>query len=240
MRNLKVSEEKLNNYEETEYKCTKCRDMTFIIDDGVAIPCECRALRVAEDILNKSGIGKEFRNKRFDNFDFSRSMGTMQGYKSALEYENQFLNIENTRRNSIMFLGQVGSGKTHLSMAIANELMDRGIGVIYMGYRDAITNIKQNMLDSVYYNRVMNRYKNARVLFIDDLFKGKITDSDINIMFELINYRYFNNLPMIISSECSVGKLLDIDEALGSRLVEMTKGRVIELRGKELNYRIYG
>jgi len=214
--------------------------MTFIIDDGVAIPCECRALRVAEDILNKSGIGKEFRNKRFDNFDFSRNMAIMQGYKSALEYENQFLDIENTRCNSIMFLGQVGSGKTHLSMAIANELMDRGIGVIYMGYRDAITNIKQNMLDSVYYNRVMNRYKNARVLYIDDLFKGKITDSDINIMFELINHRYFNNLPMIISSELSVGRLLDIDEALGSRLVEMTKGRVVELRGKELNYRIYG
>ena len=29
----------------------------------------------------------------------------------------------------------------------------------------------------------MNRYKNARVLFVDDLFKGKITDSDVNIMF---------------------------------------------------------
>ena len=240
MKNLNKSESLSKKCEETEYKCIKCRDMTFIIDDGVAIPCECRALRVAEDILKKSGIGKEFRNKRFDNFDFSRNMAIMKGYKSALEYENKFLDIENTRCNSIMFLGQVGSGKTHLSMAIANELMDRGIGVIYMGYRDAITNIKQNMLDSVYYNRVMNRYKNARVLFVDDLFKGKITDSDINIMFELINHRYFNNLPMIVSSECGVGRLLDIDEALGSRLVEMTKGRVMEIRGKELNYRIYG
>ncbi|MBP3916490.1 hypothetical protein [Clostridium sp.] len=43
----------------------------------------------AKEILNKSGIGKEFRNKRFDNFDFSRSM------------------------------------------AIANELMDTGILIIY-------------------------------------------------------------------------------------------------------------
>ena len=77
------------------------------------------------------------------------------------------------------------------------------------------------------------------VLFVDDLFKGKITDSDINIMFELINHRYFNNLPVIISSECGVGRLLDIDEALGSRLVEMSRGRVVELRGRELNYRMY-
>ena len=225
---------------EESYKCTKCRDMTFILVENEALPCECRALREAEDILKKSGIGKEFRNKRFDNFDFSRSMATMESYKKAMDYENEFLDIENNRCNSVMFLGQVGSGKTHLSMAICNELMDRGVSVIYMGYRDCITNIKQNMLDSVYYNKVMNRYKNARVLFVDDLFKGKITDSGVNIMFELINHRYFNNLPVIISSECSVGRLLDVDEALGSRLVEMTKGRVVELRGRELNYRIYG
>ena len=109
--------------EETEdnYRCKKCRDMTFIIDDGIATPCECRALREAEDILKKSGIGREFRNKRFDNFDFSRSMATMKGYKNAMDYENEFLDIENSRCNSIMFLGQVGSGKTHLSMAICNE-----------------------------------------------------------------------------------------------------------------------
>ena len=39
--------------EETEksYKCTKCRDMTFILVENEALPCECRALREAEDIL---------------------------------------------------------------------------------------------------------------------------------------------------------------------------------------------
>ena len=96
------------------------------------------------------------------------------------------------------------------------------------------------MMDSVYYNKMMNRYKNARVLFVDDLFKGKINDSDINIMFELINHRYFNNLPMIVSCEFSVGRLLEVDEAFGSRLIEMSKCRVVELRGRELNYRMYG
>ena len=125
-------------------------------------------------------------------------------------------------------------------MAIANELMDRGIGVIYMAYRDAITNIKQNMLDSVYYNRVMNRYKNARVLLIDDLFKGNITPSDINIIFEIINYRYFNNKPIIVSTEKYKSDLLKIDEAIGSRILEMCDKFNIEVRGKGLNYRIYG
>ena len=61
--------------------------------------------------------------------------------------------------------------------------------------------------------------------FVYDLFKAKITDSDINIMFELINNRYFNNLPIIVSSEFSVLRLMDVDEALGSRLIEMSKGK---------------
>ena len=228
--------------EETEksYKCTKCRDMTFILVENEALPCECRALREAEDILKKSGIGREFRNKRFDNFDFSRSMATMEGYKKAMDYENEFLDIENNRCNSVMFLGQVGSGKTHLSMAICNELMDRGISVVYMGYRDTLTSIKQNMMDSVYYNKMMNRYKNARVLFVDDLFKGKITDSDVNIMFELINHRYFNKLPVIVSTELSIENLVNIDEALGSRLIEMSKDFLVGIRNRKLNYRIYG
>ena len=47
-------------------------------------------------------------------------------------------------------------------------------------------------------------------------------------------------MPIIVSSECGVLRLMDVDEALGSRLIEMSKGRVVELMGKELNYRIYG
>ena len=129
-----------------------------------------------------------------------------------------------------MFMGQPGSGKTHLSLSIANVLMDKGVGVVYMGYRDVITQIKQNIMDEVYYNKVMNRYKNAKVLLIDDLFKGSISKSDINIMFELINHRYFNKLPVIVSTELSIENLVNIDEALGSRLIEMSK-KIAKSRG---------
>ena len=148
--------------------------------------------------------------------------------------------IKNNTQNSIMFMGQPGSGKTHLSLSIANVLMDKGVGVVYMGYRDVITQIKQNIMDEVYYNKVMNRYKNAKVLLIDDLFKGSISKSDINIMFELINHRYFNKLPVIVSTELSIENLVNIDEALGSRLIEMSKDFLVGIRNKKLNYRIYG
>ena len=86
----------------------------------------------------------------------------------------------------------------------------------------------------------MSRYKKCKVLLIDDLFKGNITLSDINIMFEIVNYRYFNNLPMIISTEKGGKELIEIDEAIGSRILEMAKDYNMELKGGKLNYRIYG
>ena len=45
--------------------------MTFILIDNEAVPCECRQVRQAEEILKKSGISEEFRNKRFNNFNYT-------------------------------------------------------------------------------------------------------------------------------------------------------------------------
>ena len=236
---MKKLEDPLMNLEKvSEYKCDKCRDITYIVEDGEARECECKALRDCEDILRRSGISEAFRKKRFDNFDFSRDKATMDGYKIATGYALNFKDKEKDRDNSIMFIGQVGSGKTHLSLAIANELMEDGVGVVYMSYREVITRLKQNIMDEVYYHRVISKYKNARVLLIDDLFKGKVTESDINIMFELLNFRYFNKLPVIVSCEMDVDRILSVDEAIGSRLVEMCK--CVEVKGKKLNYRMYG
>ncbi|WP_243446381.1 ATP-binding protein [Romboutsia weinsteinii] len=229
-----------NSLVTSRYRCDKCRDLTFIINDNEAIPCECRAVREAENILKKSGISEEFRKKTFENFNYSFDIQTVDAFGKASRYVSSFNEIRKTKNNSIMFMGQVGSGKTHLSMAVANRLMDNGISVIYMPFRDVITSIKQNMLDDAYYQRAMNRYKKATVLLIDDLFKGNITKSDINIMFEIINHRYFNSLSVIVSCEHTFESLLDIDEAVGSRLIEMSKNYLVEIKGRKLNYRIYG
>ena len=212
--------------------------MFIIGDSNEAIPCECRQVRIAEDILRKSGISEEFRNKRFSNFKYNIDSQITNAYKEGYLYCRDFDEIKKDRCNSIMFMGQVGSGKTHLSMAIANELMDRGVGVVYMSYREVITSLKQNIMDEVYYHRVMGRYKGASVLLIDDLFKGRVSESDVNIMFELLNFRYFNRLPVIVSCEMDVDGILRVDEGVGSRLIEMC--RYVEIRGKRLNYRLGG
>ena len=235
--NLKKQED-YNNQD--SYKCAKCRDMTFLLVDNIATPCKCRELRLSENILKNSGINEEFSKKTFDNFDYSISLQLTQAYSKAKDYYSNFKNIKDTRRNSIILMGQVGSGKTHLCTAIANNLMKESVGVVYMPYRDTITRIKQSVMDEENYNKELTRYKEAKVLLIDDLFKGSITKSDINIIFELINYRYLTNKPIIVSTEKTLDDLIEIDEAIGSRIIEMSKEYLVEIKGKKLNYRIYG
>lgn len=226
--------------EKIKYKCNRCKDMTFILlEDGTAKECGCRAIRIAEEKLKASGVSEEFRKMRFENFDYSNNLETLRAFSTAKNYSKNFEEIR-VARNSCLFLGQVGSGKTHLSMAIANNLLDKSIGVIYMPFRDSITKIKQSITDETNYNKEMEIYKNAQVLLIDDLFKGSVTAADINAMFSIINYRYMKKMPIIVSSEKNINQLLDIDEAIASRLIEMSNGYVVEIKGKNLNYRMRG
>lgn len=168
----------------------------------------------------------------------------------AIDYCRNFDAIRDTEHNSIAFLGQVGSGKTHLSIAIANYLMKQHVGVRYMQYREDIIRIKQSAIDEEAYAKEINKYKNATVLLIDDLYKGAVqknrmgyeyvNEADLRAIFEIINYRYLKKAPMIISSEYTVDQLLDFDEAIGSRIIERCKGHIMELKGAELNYRLTG
>ncbi len=215
--------------------------MEWIIDDktNTARPCKCREVKTYKRILENSGISEAFQKRTFKNFiTVNKPQQILDAKNMAIRYVKEFDNLKNTKNNSIAFLGQVGSGKTHLSIAIANELMKKNIGVLYMQYREAIIQLKQCIMDEENYNREIDKYKNATVLLIDDLYKGKITDSDRNIMFEIINYRYLKNSPIIVSSELTVDAIIDIDEAIGSRIVEMCKGHIFEFSGQELNYRL--
>ena len=86
---------------------------------------------------------------------------------------------------------------------------------------------------------MISKYQTCEVLLIDDLFKGRVNESDVNIIFEIINYRYLNYLPIIVSSEFTIEKLLTFDEGVGSRIYEICKDYVVEIK-KDMrnNYRL--
>jgi DNA replication protein DnaC len=82
--------------------------------------------------------------------------------------------------------------------------------------------------------------KQVDVLYWDDLFKHpkEPTSFEIDLAFEVLNYRYLNLKPTIISSERTPNELLAIDEALGSRILERSKGHLAVIQGIECNYRL--
>lgn len=185
-----------------------------------------------------SGINVEQSKYTFSSFEVWNEASS-RIKDTAAAYCTEFDEIKDKRRNSLLLCGQVGSGKTHCSIAVALNFLKQRIKVVYMPYRDVITKIKQNMIDQEYYSRNISKYKTCEVLLIDDLFKGKINESDINIMFEIINYRYLNMLPVIVSSEFTIDSLLSFDEGVGSRVYEMSKDYIVEIeKDIQNNYRL--
>lgn len=225
------------------YECPKCKDSGWIeCKDGAGYTymkhCSCWGMREARRLMELSGISAEFQRKGFENYETRNIPQLINAKNKAMKYLQDFEQCEGTRYNSIMFCGQVGAGKTHLGIAICSNLMSMNVAVSYMAYRNTVTKIKQKLTNEVEYEKELVKYMQARVLYIDDLLKGRITESDVNILYEVVNYRYMNNLPLIISTEKSIDGLLEFDEAIGSRIIEMCRGNIVQLQGKELNYRL--
>jgi DNA replication protein DnaC len=225
--------------QQVTHSCELCKDTEWIIntETNSAKPCKCQEAKKYKRILENCGISEAFLKKNFSNYA-PKNAAQREAKETAQAYAKNFETIRNERNNSIAFLKQVGSGKTHLSIAICNTLMEQGTGVRYMQYREVITRLKQNMTDEAYYQNEMHKYKECPVLLIDDLYKGKTTESDINLVYEIINHRYLKGMPIILSCEYDMDKLLEFDEAIGSRIAEMCKGKIIEFIGIELNDRL--
>lgn len=228
---------------EKVFECIKCKDTGWISykdEFGYEFQrkCDCWIIKESRRLIELSGISIGFQQKGLKNFKTNDIPQLVNAKNKAIKYLQNFERCEKTRYNSIMFCGQVGAGKTHLGIAICSNLMDRSIAVSYMAYRNTITKIKQKLTNESDYERELIKYIQTRVLYIDDLLKGKITESDVNILYEIVNYRYMNNLPLIISTEKSINELLDFDEAIASRIIEMCRGNIVQLLGEELNYRL--
>ena len=230
--------------EKPVYECPVCKDteMVLYVEDGVeyARPCECQARKRAKRLMRASGISEEDQGKGFADFQTFKEKSLEQARNTAIMYYRCFLKNQGQRVNSIVLCGASGRGKTMLGLCICNNLIKNNIEVKYMAYRQEITALKQVVTDDFSYSNRINTYKNAAVLFIDDYLKGKITESDINIMYEIINHRYLARLPIVLTTERTVSEMMEIDEATASRLVEMSREYIVTLGADTQNYRLRG
>ena len=122
------------------------------------------------------------------------------------------------------------------------ELIKKCNSLIYMKWADATRELKDAMND-FYYDEIIDRYKDIDILYIDDFFKvqaGKApTSSDIRIAFEILNTRLLKNKKTIISSEFTLDRMLDFDEATVSRIFEQATQYTINIgKDRKKNHRI--
>lgn len=231
------------------YDCPHCKDtgrVTAIEKRGsleyeVSVRCKyCGERREYERLLKASGMGDAFADKVFDNYRVWNKE-TAMARATAMRYAMEFEAVEKSDQNSLALLGTVGAGKTMLGCCVLNDLLIRNIGVRYTKYGDMMQKLKQNVMDEVTYNRLLGNYVNARVLFIDDLFKDTRTQADLNHLYKVIDGRYFTRRPMIVTSELTIDQLSDIDLAIGSRIAERCSRYAFTfLAGREGNYRLRG
>ena len=210
-----------------EVRCEKCGDsgiiMVFKEVDGYRMPfgvrCDCIQTRQQEKRFQQSGIPSAFEKKSFDNFLTEGDDGPRLAIfkKKAQDYVRDYYK----HGPSLFISGMSGAGKTHLSIAICKALIEKGSNVYYMIYREAITKLKQVYFDEERYAEEIEPYKKVELLYIDDLFKGKPSEQELNIMYEIINHRYNNDLPVIISTELGIEAIRHLEAATAGRIDEM-------------------
>jgi DNA replication protein DnaC len=223
------------DYFDVKYTCEKCQD-TGVIEDydeekkvsyGSKY-CECYL-----DILKRYAVNELTRStplelSSFDEFSLQYyPKAKTNGYSQYNEMSDVFNSCKKYAENfdtdstSLYFYGRTGLGKTHLSLAIANEAIKKGYNVLY----GSVINFL-NKMEKEKFGRVEAPIDteelliDADLLILDDLGAEFSTAYTVSALYNVINSRVARGVPTIISSN------LDLEE-LKSRYPESIASRII-------------
>lgn len=232
------------------YICNICKDTSWIQGESGFKRCQCYKMEIVKRRWKKFGVNPD-DVKLIKEYEHNTNIRA-DAKNKAIKYIKEFDTIKTKRNSSLAFLGQPGAGKTHLALAIGKALLERKehVEVIYFPYLEATRELKANAMDDENYNKMQSKYITCELLIIDDLFKdkvkkgkliGELKETDMKHIYPIINQRYVNHKPTIYNSECNANMLLDLDEALGGRIIESCKDNIIIFKYcKENNHRLEG
>ena len=217
------------------YDCLICKNKGRIakISNGKEVIAECGCVKIRETLrrIRESGLEKQLRECTFKNYEI---------WGEWCEFlKDTALKFTEKGKGFLFMGGQSGCGKTHLCTATVGQFIKKGYSARYFVWREDSPRLKA-LVNDTGYTTAINEYKKTDVLYIDDLFKQQnIGDADIKLAFEIIDSRYREDRITIISSELTIDDILEIDEALAGRIMQMSKGYQINVaKDRSKNYRL--
>ena len=214
--------------------CAKCGEETHIVRDTPfgrkKLPVACKCKRAEYDkareeeakrekqiklrrLKEYSLMDKMFETCTFENWE--KDSSNEKWFKMAEKYADNFKDMKK-ENIGFMLYGPAGAGKTYMVSAIANRLMERLTPVIVISSLGILNKIKDNYgrYGSEGEVQIINSLKTASLLVIDDLGAENNTEWATTTLYQIVDSRYRNNKPMIVTTNLSPEKL---QEKLGQR-----------------------
>ncbi len=226
------------DYLDIPYTCKKCNDTGF---DGI-YSCSCR-----NALLKKLNLGELYKVSaaekcRFDNFDISFYPDEYcQNFDST--YREKMQEIFNYCKDwaedfdidspSLFLHGATGLGKTHLSLAIANVVAEKGYNIIYGSSQNLLSTLEREKFSNNNSGEQEAKILNCELLIIDDLGSEFSTGYTLMEIYNIINTRINTSKPVIISTNLTVE---EIEKKYTQRVLSRIMGNYVSLKfaGKDI------
>lgn len=221
-----------------KYTCPACEDTGFI--NGRRCKCYINLLKEIERAkIEKIAPIDECTFESFDTNYYPQEMdGVCPKKKAEIIKENckRYATSFTKRSKSLLFMGNTGLGKTHLSLAIANVVINRGYSVIYGTAQNILRDLQNENFgrtDNLRYFE--NEILSTDLLILDDLgteFKNQFT---VSCLYNIINSRLCAKLPTIISTNYTFEEL---EEKYDQRITSRITGQysTLILVGNDIRY----
>ena len=191
-------------------------------------------------IYKQNYVGRKYQELNFENFIID--LNNKNAVKMANDYINK--NKDKILSNSLIIMGESGVGKTHLAAAIANKLIEND-KIVLMGRLTTLLDlIKETFRDNAKSeNELIELYSNVDMIIIDDLGTEKISSWALEKLYTIIQNRFENGLPIIITTRFDKKGLIsrfsysndqDLIDATISKLYQMCYGITLKSMKKEL------
>ncbi|MGH2582780.1 MAG: ATP-binding protein [Anaerolineales bacterium] len=207
--------------------CPHCHGLGYLRADlplghpdfGKLQICSCRrgevALHSRRRLYAISRL-EELKDLTFDNFEPRGRVGLPPRQADSLEAAyNQARQFSQKMEGWLLLEGGYGSGKTHLAAAIANFAVSVGLPAIFITVPDLLDALRFSYSSEDGFEERFEEIRQAPLLILDDFGTQNATEWAQEKLFQILNHRYINRLPLVITTNLS---LEQIEGRIRSRL----------------------